>query len=381
MEVLLIECHVIPHPKSSYKLLSSIATEIENGRAYCLQFFEFHSVIQFLRNMEFTEFEAISPELYGRNIFSARMHCCSGCSAAYQITIDLVHQIVFIVLKGSHRDDCHKFQKKIGYPFVKNLMTHPEDIYKRVENYPGEVDEKILNYYGGNEYKISTKPVRFEIVDLKFQKNYNSNIENLIYLITTQNKFYTLKPNGPILNKDSEICKDMIIEPIVNDGYKGIAMGGKQQLKRVGIQTNFCVSVVHGKIFPDFDFILVGFTDDETGQFTIACSGFVQHTAENSQITQFIKVFKEMVRKTTLNAFSILSLIVVDDRLHIPLFSTEFPLAYVQESIRTLVLESFDFLDGMGQEMMIEAMFEKNPVKCLAKIDALILLYKERSTQ
>ncbi|AWU77564.1 hypothetical protein CAS74_002278 [Pichia kudriavzevii] len=150
-----------------------VARQIETGISYCLSFGQFAQVLPFLPHMKFSKelgssnFRPKRPKKWNNLIHNAIMVCHTNyseeqmrrsrrkteskglrnrtllntdCPVKYDVTIDLLHGVVFIKKLEEHSSECHSIQQQKGYLITRRLKTE--------KNIRDRFDRDLLDYYG-----------------------------------------------------------------------------------------------------------------------------------------------------------------------------------------------------------------------------------------
>lgn len=365
---------------SMYPNFRKIAADIENGTPYCLMFSQLANVLQFMRNTKFAskndEFQVRSSKLFGKSIYVGKLDCSSNCpSVKYHVTLDFRHNLSFIALTGQHTDKCHAYQQRIGYPLIRNLLTKPSqmvtDVYGDSEGI--NMDAETMDYYGIKEFDKFNMLDITEVKYLSLGKSAKKDMDELISVVKLGKCFC-----GSITSVSTfQVDESIMVETFKSSSGDGIVMGSKDSIKLLAEQPLFNISFIRGKVYKDFNIVTVSFEDINTRKAVLGCVGFLRDPIVPEQFSGFLHSLKTLVYNASESPFVNLKHIVTEDEATVESLTSEFPEARVVESLENRRDTLFQGLDGVGKIVMFEAMFERNPLKCLAKIDALIYYYNK----
>jgi hypothetical protein len=363
-------------PKSFYAALSKIGKDIENEIAHCFTFGQFFFVILFLKRFKFPikgkTFQAKTPKLFQKNIFYAQLDCCSNCPASYDVTLDLVHQLVFIHKNGSHLPECDTYQRRLGYNIVRKIEYMPIDPCDVPSGYNMTVNETIYSTYKLGFEPIA-KPHPADILSLKLGHDYKTDLKKFNMLVRGD-KYFTLENSKTI--KEFSLPEHMMTGSFHDGDFEGLIIGSKDSILDLSNQSMFQIDMF--KLgYSDSVLAVIAFEDAKARVNKLGCIGFLSFPVVDNQLKIFMNTVKKMTRRVSTSPFVNLKHIVVRNDMHRTIMSQIFPDIDVITSMHWNAIELFkDILDPLGVELMVEAMFERNPIACMAKLDTLLVYYR-----
>lgn len=360
-------------PQKFYHILSKVSDDIEIGISHCFTFGQFQYVFLFLKNFNFLRdergFEVQSPDLFQENIYFAKMGCSFNCPAIYHITVDLVHQLVFIHKTGQHMFNCDYWQRRKGYRIVK-----------RIEYFSSATNEKRTGANAPDvsiysKYKLGfdpiNKPNTNQVIHWNLKDDYTTQLQKLNMLILHRKKFYT---DG----KSKDLCEfsldqNLITQTFRTKEFEALIIGSRESFKSLADQTVFQLETYkccagQGMI------ALLAFEEPISKTDQVGCYAFLNPKDRENQLSIFIRTVKAIAKKISNTAFQKLEHVETDSWDIARIIKEVFP-TKIHPSVPVRKEQMFGFLDDIGSEVMLEAMMERNPITCMAKVDALISYY------
>lgn len=354
---------------------TKIVQDIETGIPHCLTFGQFATLFSLFRNMKFAckedEFKLVNNQKLYDYIYTGKLTCCFNCNYVFQITLDLKHQVVFILGKGKHLKGCREFQKRKGYLFMKDVLVLDNNIEQCKSIVRMLYSPQNLNYYGLDEIDLSSRYNKTNI-EFKYEATAKEGMNQLVHLLETDVRYYSLGKSPVRLQVKPEI----ITKSYKFNSSKGFLMGTERGLTKLSNHSYFHVNYQKTKI-KDTTLLHVTFMDEVTNIFTIGCVSLLYGPLNIDSLTQFAITLKDVLNKVNPSAFYKLKTITTkESSILSKTFKKQFPYATVVENIVPNAKKIFNNLNKVSQDMMTKAMLNNNPVLGRSQVHAALLFNK-----
>lgn len=397
--------------RGTFALCSEIALDIEKGYPHCFTFAQFIKVFPFMRGMKMgssstSTFVSRKPSYFNNYIQYAMMVCSSNyseeqmrrkkkartdspklrnrlkivsidCPVKYKITIDFKHKVVLIRSYEKHSKLCHLFQKRKGYTIMRKLMTIMDSNQSSTLYMNTMYDHSKLEYYGRDQICLKNIRVAKNISTNTRSKDLLGNDYMTDFHIL--NKLIQSK-SGNFNFKDRQYSftfkEEMVVENIFYDRLQGFLIGSKQSLLDLSTQVVFGIDATFNVTqYRSLKLLTVVYQNIQTRKIVVGCVGFLPGSESTGNYSAFISALKNRISllKGGEEAFPNLKYIVTDDSKAAHNGLKEHFGSNVKV-VKCLWHKRINFethLDKVGVDIMMKVMWDRNPLKARAWLEAL----------